>query len=108
MYIRVTVKRRPHHDLDALKGKFARVETLEITTTALRGAEALGYDLDAIVTIVQQLEHADFIKSETAHHPRNHRVWHDSYRAPFDGLELYLKFAGETLIDVALVSFKEA
>jgi len=104
----MTVKRRPHHELDALKAKFACVETLEITTTALRGAAALGYDLEAVVSIVQQLERGDFIKSETAHHPRNHRVWHDSYRAPFDEYELYLKFAGETLIDVALVSFKEA
>ncbi len=104
----MTVKRRPHHDLDALKVKFASVETLEITTSALRGAEALGYDLEAIVSVVQQLERGDFLKSETAHHPPNHRVWHESYRAPFDGNDLYLKFAGETLIDVTLVSFKEA
>jgi motility quorum-sensing regulator/GCU-specific mRNA interferase toxin len=104
----VTVKRRPHHPLDGIKAKFEAVETLEITTSALRSAEALGYDLEAIVGVVQQLEPGDFVKSETAHHPRNHRVWHDSYRAPFDGYELYLKFAGETLIDVVLVSFKEA
>ena len=104
----MTVKRRPHHPLDDLKVKFSSADTLEITTSALRGAEALGYDLEAVVGIVQQLEPGDFIKSETAHHPRNHRVWHDSYRAPFDGMELYLKFAGETLIDVVLVSFKEA
>lgn len=104
----MTVKRRPHHALDAVKAKFGDVETLEITTSALRNAHALGYDLEAIVDVVQQLETSDFIKSETAHHPPNHRVWHDSYRAPFDGYELYLKFAGETLIDVTLVSFKEA
>jgi len=104
----LTVKSRPHHPLDAVKGKFATVDTLEITTSALRGAEALGYDLEDVVSIVQQLEPGDFVKSETAHHPPNHKVWHDTYRAPFDGRELYLKFAGETLIDVALVSFKEA
>ncbi len=104
----MTVKRRPHHPLDGIQAKFASVETLEITTSALRGAQSLGYDLAAVVSIVQQLEPGDFVKSETAHHPPNHRVWHDSYRAPFDDQELYLKFAGETLIDVALVSFKEA
>jgi motility quorum-sensing regulator/GCU-specific mRNA interferase toxin len=104
----VTVKGRPHHPLEGIKAKFAQVDTLEITTSALRGAQVLGYDLEAIVEVVQQLEEGDFIKSETAHNPRNHRVWHDSYRAPFDGYELYLKFAGETLIDVVLVSFKEA
>ena len=108
MYAILTVKRRPHHALGAIKAKFADVDSLEITTTALRSAGNLGYDLEAIVGIVQQLDPSDFIKSETAHNPPNHRVWHDSYLAPFDGLELYLKFAGETLIDVTLVSFKEA
>jgi len=103
----MTVKRRPHHDLDGIKRKFASVETLEITTTALRSASALGYEMEDIVAVVQQLERSDFVKSETAHHPRNSHIWHDSYRAPFDGCELYLKFAGETLIDVTLVSFKE-
>jgi motility quorum-sensing regulator/GCU-specific mRNA interferase toxin len=104
----MTVKRRPHHDLRELKAKFACRESLEITTSALRSAQELGYDLDAIVAVVQQLESGDFVKSETAHSPRNARIWHDSYRAPFDGFELYLKFAGESLIDVTLVSFKEA
>lgn len=89
----MTVKNKPHNPLQGVKTRFAQVDTLEITTSALRGAE---------------LEKGDFIKSETAHNPRNHRVWHDSYRTPFDEYELYLKFAGETLIDVALVSFKEA
>jgi motility quorum-sensing regulator / GCU-specific mRNA interferase toxin len=104
----MTVKRRPNHDLAGIKARFSSADTLEITTSALRSAEALGYDLDGMVAVVQQLEAGDFVKSETAHHPRDSRVWHDSYRAPFDGYELYLKFAGETLIDVVLVSFKEA
>jgi len=104
----MTVKGRPHHSLDLIKSRFATADTLEITLSAQRGAEALGYMLEDVVDIVQQLEPGDFVKSETAHHPRNPKVWHDSYRAPFDGLELYLKFAGETLIDVTLVSFKEA
>lgn len=48
------------------------------------------------------------MKSETAHSPPNSKVWHDSYRIPFDGLWLYLKFVGETLIDIVLTLFKEA
>lgn len=35
------------------------------------------------------------------------KVGHDSCRIRCDGLYLYLKFAGETLIDIALTSFKE-
>lgn len=58
--------------------------------------------------VVQALETGDLAKSEMAYNPPNSKVWHDSYRIPFDGLWLYLKFAGETLLDVALTSFKEA
>jgi motility quorum-sensing regulator/GCU-specific mRNA interferase toxin len=60
-----------------------------------------------IVDVVQALEPGDFIKSETAHSPPNSKIWHDSYSLPWDGRQLYLKFAGETLIDVVLTSFKE-
>ena len=104
----MTVKGLPHHPLAAIKAKFADAEALEITTSALIGAKALGYALEDVVSIVQQLERVDFVKSETAHSPPNPRVWHDSYRAPFDGRDLYLKFAGESMTDLTLVSFKEA
>lgn len=103
----MTVKRKPNHDLPAIQAKFADVESLEITTKAVREAQAIGYSLEDIVDVVQALEPGDFVKSETAHNPVNHRVWHDTYNIPCDGLFLYLKFAGETLIDVMLTSFKE-
>ena len=103
----MTVKRKPHHDLTAIQAKFVDVESLEITTKAVRDAQAIGYSLEDVVDVVQALEPGDFVKSETAHNPVNHRVWHDSYKIPCDGLFLYLKFAGETLIDVVLTSFKE-
>lgn len=103
----MAVKRKPHHDLAAIQAKFADVETLEITTRAVRDAQAIGYSLEDIVDVVQALESGDFVKSETAHSPPNSKVWHDTYNIPTDGLYLYLKFAGETLIDVVLTSFKE-
>ena len=103
----MATKRRPHHSLKAIKAKFARVETLEITRAAVLSARALGYGLVDIVEAVQTLEASDFIKSETAHSPPNSRVWHDTYNLPWDDAWLYLKFAGETLIDVTLTSFKE-
>jgi len=104
----MAIKRKPHHDLTAVKAKFARVDTLEVTRSAVEGARALGYSLADIIAAVQALEPGDFIKSETAHNPPNSKIWHDSYTMPWDGLQLYLKFAGETLIDVTLTSFKEA
>ena len=104
----MNVKRRPHHDLGAVRAKFASAETLEITSAAVRSARALGFSLDDVVAVVQALEAEDFVKSETAHSPPNPRRWHDTYVTPFDGRDLYLKFAGETLVDVVLTSFKEA
>jgi len=103
----MAIKLKPHHALPAVQARFATVETLEITRTAVEGARALGYSLEDIVEAVQALEPGDFIKSETAHSPPNSRVWHDTHNLPWDGRRLYLKFAGEMLIDVALTSFKE-
>jgi motility quorum-sensing regulator / GCU-specific mRNA interferase toxin len=103
----MSVKLKPHHDLSAIQAKFASVETLEITGKATRDARDLGYTLEDVVGVVQALESGDFVKSETAHSPPNSRVWHDTYQIPYDELVLYLKFAGETLIDVVLTSFKE-
>jgi motility quorum-sensing regulator/GCU-specific mRNA interferase toxin len=103
----MVVKRKPHHDLAAIQAKFADADALEITGKATRDAWALGYSLEDVVDVVQALEPGDFIKSETAHSPPNSRVWHDTYHISCDGLFLYLKFAGETLIDIALTSFKE-
>ncbi|WP_333702530.1 type II toxin-antitoxin system MqsR family toxin [Sphingobium yanoikuyae] len=104
----MAIKRRPHHDFEAVKSKFARVETLEATHAAVRSARALGYSLDDIVEAVQALETGDFVKAEAAHSPPNSKIWHDTYYLPWDDRWLYLKFAGETLIDVVLTSFKEA
>lgn len=103
----MAVKRKPHHDLAGIQARFADVDTLEITGKAARDARALGYSLEDVVDVVQALEVGDFVKSETAHNPPNSRVWHDTYHIPCDGLFLYLKFAGETLIDIVLTSFKE-
>lgn len=103
----MTVKRTPHHDLFAIRAKFADVDSLSITAKAVRDAQAIGYSLEDVVDVVQALESQDLVKSETAHHPPNHRMWHDTYVIPYDDMNLYLKFAGETLIDIVLTSFKE-
>ncbi len=103
----MVTKRVPHHDLADIQAKFATVDTLEITRKATQDAQALGYSLQEVVDAVQDLEPGDFVKSEPAHSPSIPGVWHDTYNMPWDGRWLYLKFAGETLIDVTLTSFKE-
>ncbi|WP_374589113.1 type II toxin-antitoxin system MqsR family toxin [Novosphingobium sp.] len=80
---------------------------MEITRTAIVSARALGYSLGDIVEVVQALHARDFVKSETAHNPPNSKIWHDTYKTHWDKQFLYLKFAGETLVDVTLTSFKE-
>jgi motility quorum-sensing regulator/GCU-specific mRNA interferase toxin len=42
----MAIKRKPHHNLAAVQAKFAQVETLEITRTAVEGARALGDSLE--------------------------------------------------------------
>lgn len=103
----MTIKKVPHHDLAAIKEKFCDEDSLEITSRAFCDAQALGYSLEDICEVIQALEQGDFVKSETAHNPRNHKNWHDTYVIPYDGFWLYLKFAGETLVDIVLASFKE-
>ena len=83
------------------------MKSLEITRTAIEGARGLGYALEDVIEAVQARETKDFIKSETAHNPPNSKVWHDTYNLPWDGRLLYLKFTGETLIDLTLTSFKK-
>src|SRR5687768_7891247 len=101
------VKSRRHHDLLRIKARFGSAETIEMTTTALLSAQALGFTLADVVDVVRALEPEDFVKSETAHSPANPRRWHDTYVTPFEERDLYLKFAGETLVDVVLASFKD-
>ena len=107
VYPTPVLKNVPHHPLSGVQAKFADVESLEITSSAIKSANAIGYSLEDVIDVVQALEKSDFVKSETQHFPPNSRVWHDTYKAPLDGMWLYLKFAGETLVDVTLVSFKE-
>ena len=101
------LKRKTHHDLAGIQAKFASAETLEMSGTAFRSALAIGFGLEEVVKAVQALQRSDFVKSETQHHPPNHRCWHDTYKSRQGEYYLYLKFAGETLVDVTLVSFKE-
>lgn len=100
-------KPKPHHDLLAIKTKFSDVDALEITRTAETTARKLGYGLQDVVDAVQELRASDFVSSSPAHSPAVPGVWHDTYTMRWGGHHLYMKFAGTTIIDIVLVSFKE-
>jgi motility quorum-sensing regulator/GCU-specific mRNA interferase toxin len=49
-------KRKPTYDLSAFKAAFAHVDKLNVTTTALKGATALGFDRADIVATIQTMQ----------------------------------------------------
>ena len=100
-------KLRPHHELSAIQSKFATIADLEITRKAEESARALGFGLQDIVQAVQDLQRSDFVASSPAHSPPIPGVWHDAYTMRWGGVHLYIKFAGQTIIDITRVSFKE-
>lgn len=100
-------KLKPHHDLKGIQAKFSDVDALEITRTAESTARKLGYGLQDIVDAVQDLRPSDFVSSSPAHSPPVPGVWHDTYTMRWGDHHLYIKFAGTTIIDIVLVSFKD-
>jgi motility quorum-sensing regulator/GCU-specific mRNA interferase toxin len=98
-------KRKPTYDLDAVKSAIRSVETLAITTSALRDATALGFDRGGIVEVVLSATRKMFVKSMTTF--ADHRVWQDVYHVPARGLILYVKFQADVVTEFVVMSFKE-
>lgn len=74
-----------------------------ITKSALAGADAVGFDSEAVFAIVLALTTQDFYKSMTAH--VDHRVWQDVYQPRTEAGDVYRKLT--VIDDVLIVSFKE-
>jgi motility quorum-sensing regulator/GCU-specific mRNA interferase toxin len=98
-------KRRPTYDLEAIKLAIGSVETLAMTTTALRDATALGFDRGGVVETIGNTERSMFFKSMTTF--ADHRVWQDVYYVPARGLTLYVKFQADVITEFTVMSFKE-
>jgi motility quorum-sensing regulator/GCU-specific mRNA interferase toxin len=98
-------KRKPTYDLDAFKAAFSSVDHLRATTTAIRGAAALGFDRAEIVTTIQTMRRSEFYKSMTSF--VDHRLWQDVYHVPSRAGTLYIKFTADTVTEFLLLSFKE-
>lgn len=95
-------KRTPHCKLSVVKA-LIDAGKVRATGSAVAGAAALGFDFEAMVSLVRGLKTADFYKSMTTYH--DHRIWQDVYRTATPAGEVYLKL---TVIDeVLIVSFKE-
>jgi len=98
-------KKRPTYNLEAIKETLGSVETLAITSTALRNATALGFDRFGIVEVVAGINRRMFYKSMTTF--TDHRLWQDVYHVPVGNMVLYIKFQADSITEFVLVSFKE-
>ncbi|WP_027142775.1 type II toxin-antitoxin system MqsR family toxin [Mesorhizobium sp. WSM3626] len=98
-------KRRPTYDLDAIKTTFGFVDTLAITTSALRDAVGLGFDRAGMVEVIESMTRKMFVKSMTTF--ADHRVWQDVYHVPARDMLLYVKFQADVVTEFTIMSFKE-
>lgn len=98
-------KKRPTYDLEAIKSALGSVETLAMTSAALRDAIALGFDRNSVTETIIAIERRMFFKSMTTF--ADHRVWQDVYHVPARGLVLYVKFQADVITEFAVMSFKE-
>lgn len=99
-------KRKPHHDLKAIKAAFENADTLNRTYSSRQGADELGIDDDTLVEIIQALSRSDFHKSMTS--KQDHRVWQDVYKPTVGKTGLYVKITLDGMKQFLLISFKEA
>jgi motility quorum-sensing regulator / GCU-specific mRNA interferase toxin len=98
-------KSRPTYDLQAIKIALGSVETLAMTTTALRDALSLGFDRSGVVETIGAIDRKMFAKSMTTY--ADHRVWQDVYNVPARGMTLYVKFQADVITEFTIMSFKE-
>ena len=99
-------KRKPTYDLAAIKAAIGSVETLSITSSALRDAVGLGFDRAGVAKVIQSVERRMFYKSMTTR--ADHRVWQDVYHVPVEnGPTLYVKFQANVVTAFMVMSFKE-
>ena len=98
-------KSRPTYDLDAIKTTLGSVETLAMTSTALRDAIGLGFDRAGVAATISGIDRRMFYKSMTTF--ADHRVWQDVYHIPVEGMVLYVKFQADVVTEFKVMSFKE-
>ncbi|MFK0333869.1 type II toxin-antitoxin system MqsR family toxin [Rhizobium sp. NPDC090275] len=98
-------KKRPTYDLEAVKAVLGSIETLALTSSALRDASSLGFDRNGIAATIQSMDRRMFYKSMTTF--ADHRLWQDVYHVPTEGMVLYIKFQADVVTEFTLMSFKE-
>ena len=94
-------KFKPTYNLEEFKKS-----DFEITKTAQKTAEELGFDKQSIHKFIStKMERKHFYKSMTSY--ANHKIWQDVYHVPCGNLILYVKFTQDVISEFTLLSFKE-
>ena len=93
-------KFNPSYSLEEFKNS-----NFEITKTAIKTAQELGFYEQDIRKIISTMELKHFYKSMTSYF--NHKIWQDVYHVPFEDLILYVKFTQNVISEFTLLSFKE-
>lgn len=96
-------KHRPHYPLSEVKACL-RAGKFRATTLAVKGAAALGFDMDGMLAVIAGLTMRDFYKSMTTY--QNNHIWQDVYRPQTRAGNVYLKLT--ILNGLLVVSFKES
>lgn len=87
----MTEKRKPTHDLSAIKTEFCAPEALRWTTSARVTIRELELKERDVVKIIASLTREHFDKSMTNYH--DHTTWQDVYKIDWHDLGLlYVKF----------------
>jgi motility quorum-sensing regulator/GCU-specific mRNA interferase toxin len=101
----MTEKRKPHHDLEAIKLAFSTSKG-HYTGVATRDGASLGLGTEQIAAAIQTMEKGHFYKSMTSNN--NAKIWQDVYHVPHAIGTLYVKFTDNGLLtEFTLLSFKE-
>ena len=95
-------KRKPHHDLAEFQ---AAVETMAMTRTCQKDAQALGMNRAEMMDVLKAIERSQFYNSMTSY--ADHRQWQDVYHVPWTSQVLYIKFTDDRITAFRLLSFKE-
>ena len=93
-------KFNPSYSLSEFKNS-----NFEITKTALKTAQNLGFYEEDIHKVVSTIELKHFYKSMTSY--ANHKIWQDVYHVPCGNMILYVKFTQNVISEFTLLSFKE-
>ena len=77
----------------------------EVTKTALKTAQELGFEKKDIRQIIPTMEQKHFYKSMTSY--ANNKIWQDVYHVPCGNMILYVKFTQNVISEFTLLSFKK-